>query len=65
MNFFKHNIYKIVSSVFYIVVGLLLIFTEALLPARYTSKRMLGAVIVAYGVFRAAMAFINARKDND
>ncbi len=65
MNIFKHNIYKIVSSVFYIVVGLLLIFTNALLPASSTFKQTLGLVIVAYGIFRAVTAIIGAKKQND
>ena len=65
MNFFRNNIYRIVSSVFYVVVGLLLIFTKLLLPVQNKSKLILGIVILAYGIFRAVSAILSAKKNED
>lgn len=62
MKFYKNSIYKAISSVLYLAVGLLLIFTNALLPASNSSKRMLGIIILAYGIFRAVSGFTTAIK---
>ncbi len=65
MSVFNNIIYKVVSSVFYIVVGVLLIFTDVLMPDTFSYKKLLGVVIVAYGAFRLVTSFKAVKKDDE